>query len=372
MKLFSAAVLLCLAPAAYAGDLESAKAGQLPPIDAGTILNQIQNQHPFPQPNQTTLDTCVFTEFKNNKCYFRCQSGAVLVEPAVKPDFSSGEPAGACATHIIRPIPATQFPKGRYLGQNELRDLLRDPNPEVRKAAVKASRPHILNSYAQDPVLDILENAGERTDIRVEAARVLSHANGYSRVQDALAEIVRYGSQPKELRVMAYKALWSAADVNSRWQDFLVSAVKYDEKDRDARRAAIWALWGSVENTRPRDLLKDLLKYGNEEEATRIEAIKSLYGAMGHYDVKDLMTDLVKNSSERKPVRLAAIFALSAANGDSRVKDLLEDLSERASDPDLRVAAIEALSPDMTKVREYFHLGYRLDNGGFVSPIDKE
>jgi len=75
---------------------------QLP--DAGSIWNQINNQHnPFPQP-PTTLDYCVFTEFKNNKCLFKCESGAILVEPAQKPDFSTGEPAGACATHIIRPI----------------------------------------------------------------------------------------------------------------------------------------------------------------------------------------------------------------------------------------------------------------------------
>ena len=87
------------------------RAPQLPPVDAGTIWNQINNNHnPFPQPNQTTLDYCVFTEFKNNKCLFKCQSGAILTEPAVKPDFSTGEPAGACATHIIRPI-TSPFPK---------------------------------------------------------------------------------------------------------------------------------------------------------------------------------------------------------------------------------------------------------------------
>lgn len=79
---------------------DSAK--QLP--DAGSIWNQINNQHnPFPQP-PATLDYCLFTEFKNNKCLFKCESGAILVEPAQKPDFSTGEPAGACATHIIRPI----------------------------------------------------------------------------------------------------------------------------------------------------------------------------------------------------------------------------------------------------------------------------
>jgi len=84
------------------GDYRSADKQQIP--DAGSIWNQINNQHnPFPQP-PATLDYCVFTEFKNNKCLFKCESGAILTEPAQKPDFSTGEPAGACATHIIRPI----------------------------------------------------------------------------------------------------------------------------------------------------------------------------------------------------------------------------------------------------------------------------
>ena len=85
----------------YRGAAEN-KAAQLP--DAGSIWNQINNQHnPFPQ-QPTTLDYCLFTEFKNNKCLFKCESGDLRVEPAQKPDFSTGEPAGACATHIIRPI----------------------------------------------------------------------------------------------------------------------------------------------------------------------------------------------------------------------------------------------------------------------------
>jgi len=94
------------------GDYRSADKQQMP--DAGSIWNQINNQHnPFPQP-QTTLDYCMFTEFKNNKCLFKCESGAILTEPAVKPDFSTGEPAGPCATMIIRPVkpafPAVKAP----------------------------------------------------------------------------------------------------------------------------------------------------------------------------------------------------------------------------------------------------------------------
>ena len=92
------------------GDYRDADKQQMP--DAGSIWNQINNQHnPFPQPQPTTLDYCIFTEFKNNKCLFKCESGAILTEPAQKPDFSTGEPAGACATHIIRPVKPAFTPK---------------------------------------------------------------------------------------------------------------------------------------------------------------------------------------------------------------------------------------------------------------------
>jgi len=116
-------ILFTLAAPLLAAD-KADKAPQLPPIDAGAILNQINNQHPFPQPVQTTLDTCVMTEFKNNKCYFKCQSGAILVEPAIKPDFSTGEPAAQCASYIIRPIPAPFQNKAGAGDMNITRALL--------------------------------------------------------------------------------------------------------------------------------------------------------------------------------------------------------------------------------------------------------
>lgn len=367
MKKMSAIVLL-------AGLAPLPAAAQLPPVDAGTILNQIQNsQNQFPQvPPPVTIDTCVFTEFRNNKCIFKCESGAVLSEPAVKPDFSSGEPAGACATHIFRPVrPSPAFYK--QLTSSQLEDLLEDPNPEVRLAAVKSAKKYILNSFAQEPVLDIFRNGRERADIRVEAARTLSYASGYYKVTDAFRDLLRYSNgEPRELRVMTYKALFQAAAHNSSYQDFLTDAVKYSEKDKAARLAAVWALFDSSQNSRPQDLLIDLVKYGGEEEAVRIEALKSLYGAMGHYRVKDLALDTAKSGSEPKAVRLAAIKALSAANGDSSVRSFLDDTMRREQDPQLRAAAIWAAAPDLMEVREYFHLGYLLQNGGYVSPIERE
>jgi len=373
MKIISTALLLAgLAPASVSAGTDLSRAAQLPPIDAGTLLSQLQNsQNQLPQTGQAKLDLCVFTDFKNNKCYFSCQSGAILTEPAVKPDFSSGEPAGACATHILRPVrPGREMNK--TISASQLETLLEDSNPEVRKAAVKSARNYILNNFANEPVLEIFKNRNERADIRVEAARTLSYASGSYKVQDAFTELLKYGTAPRELRIMTYKALYGAAAANSRHQDFLVDAVKYNEKDRDARRAAVWALFASAQNAKPMELLTDLVKYGNEEELTRVEAVKSLYRTAGNARVRDLLKDLVNNDSERKQVRLVAIKALSGAQGDSSVQRFLEELIHNERDPELRVAAIEAAAPDLTALREYFHLGYKLENGAYVSPIEKE
>lgn len=373
MKIISTALLLAgIVPASLSAGTDLSRAAQLPPIDAGTILSQIQNsQNHFPLPVQAKLDMCVFTEFRNNKCYFSCQSGAILTEPAVKPDFSSGEPAGACATHILRPVRRSGL-IDKNISSSQLAALLQDPSPEIRKAAVKSARNYILNNFANEPVLEIFKNRNERADIRVEAARTLSYASGSYKVQDAFTELLKHGSAPRELRVMTYKALYGAAAANSRHQDFLVEAVKYNEKDRDARRAAVWALFASAQNAKPMELLTGLVKYGNEEELTRIEAVKSLYSVAGNARVRDLLKDLIRDGNERKPVRLTAIKALSGALGDSSVQRFLEDLIHDERDPELRVAAIEAAAPDMAALREYFHLGYKLENGGYISPIAKE
>ncbi|MBU2573146.1 MAG: HEAT repeat domain-containing protein [Elusimicrobia bacterium] len=312
-------ILAGLAPMGWSGGMENDRS-PLPQIDAGGILNQIQNsRNDFPQPNPTAPDL-----------------------------------------------------KDKHISSSQLKDLLRDSNPEIRKAAVKSARTYILNSFAYERVMDILENANERLDIRVEAARTLSYAAGNSRIRESLVDIIKYGNNPRELRVMSYKALWGVAGGHSRIQDFLRDAIKYSEKDLDARRAAIWAIFDATRNSRPREVLLDLLRYGNEEELTRIEAVKSLYGAMGYSRVKELMMDLVRNSNEKKPVKLAAIAALSGASGDSRVQNFLKDLMRYGADTEIKTAAIEAAAPNMAKIREYFHLGYKVENGGFVSPIEKE
>lgn len=367
MKIILSLILLAgIAPGARSGETENMRAAQLTDIDAGTVM-----QRPtLPQPGLVKLDLCVLSGMKNNKCHFKCQSGAVVIEPAVRPDFGTGEPAGPCSPYITREIKteATQ----KYLNTNQLADLMEDANPEVRKAAVKTAKSQLNNYSTLEHVLEMFKNRQERADVRAEAARTLSYAAGDYKVQDALKNLLKYGgAEPRELRVMTYKALWAATG-NYSVQDFLMDAVKYNEKDPQARRAAIWSLFNVCNNSTAQSLLTDLIKYGNEEEAVRVEAIKSLFAVVGNYNIKDLFKDLLHNASEKKAVRLVALKALSGVANDYAVQNIFNDIIRYERDAELRVAAVAASNPDIAELREYFHLGYRLQNGGFVSPIEKE
>lgn len=257
----------------------------------------------------------------------------------------------------------------RDLNTAQLTALLRDRNPEVRKSAVRAAKRHIQNNYANEPVLELLLSAGERADIRVEAARTLSYAGGYRKVQEALASVAVSAAEPVELRVMSYKALFDAAAGGSRLQEQLCEAVRA-EKEPQVRRAAIWALFGSAQAVRVQDALLEAAE-PRESEADRIEALKSLYPAVGYPRVKNLYRSLAADAKIAKRVRLVSIKALSGAR-DSSVERLLEDLVRTESDGELRAAAVAALEPDEAELRGYFHLGYRAQSGVYVSPIEAE
>lgn len=258
----------------------------------------------------------------------------------------------------------------KSLNSAQLTELLWSPDPEIRKAAVRSAANHIQNSYANEPLLRIFADRAERADIRVEAARALSGAAGYLKVQNAFTGLLERGAEPLELRVMTYKALYSAAAASPRLQEFLLAAVRRNEKDPAARRAAVWALFPAAQTPRVQAELAGLAGDG-EDELTRIEAVKSLYGANGTPRVKELFRELAHSAVEPKPVRAAAILALSGTQ-DSSVERFLLNLIRTEQDPELRAAAVSALEPDQARLRDYFHLGYRLQNGAYVSPLEKE
>ena len=261
-------------------------------------------------------------------------------------------------------------PASKYLNMNDLLALLRDSDPAVRKAALRSSKTLIANNRVYELAMDMLRDQGEWPGIRLEAARALSYAAQYPKVQDVLAQTARNNSEPVELRIMAYKALWSSANGYSRVTQFLIDSVGL-EKDPAVRRAVIWAMFDSTRNNKTRDLLTNLLRYREEDEAARIEIIKSLYTGMTYQQTQDIVMAMINDPAETKPVKITALLSLSGVSG-SRVQQFLEAVIRNAKDPDLRGAAVEAVSPSPDRLREYFHLSYMVTNGGVVNPIERE
>ena len=122
IKLFLG-LLAGLAPLAWPAGLEDLRSAQLADMNAGRV--QEMELARFPQPELVKLDMCVLSEMKNDRCYFKCESGAVTTEPAVRPDFSAGEPVGPCAPYITRQIKVFAD-AGKNSGRASARELFFD------------------------------------------------------------------------------------------------------------------------------------------------------------------------------------------------------------------------------------------------------
>lgn len=259
------------------------------------------------------------------------------------------------------------------LGQQEeetLVELLRDRDPEVRRAAVRALKPYVGRRIStRDRVLEVLRDGREAEAVRYEAVKTLSAASGYREVYDRLLELAKRG--PEGLRAIAYKALYWQAAARSDVRDDVEEAARR-EREPAVRRAAIWALFASAANSRTRDILLDIARRDADEE-TRVEALKSLYGVRGNSDARDLTYDMARGRGASGAVRVAAILTLSHRfNNDER--DLLQDIAERDPDPAARRAAITALGgPNQEELIRYFHLVRRDSNGVLIGdPLDYE
>ena len=65
-------------------------------------------------------------------------------------------------------------------------------------------------------------------------------------------------------------------------------------------------------------------------------------------------------------------ITISGATGNPQVMNLLYNVIRYERDPELRAAAVWASAPDMAHAREFFHLGYYMADGTYVSPIEGE
>lgn len=290
----------------------------------------------------------------------------VLAVPAV----ASSDAAFSAAVSGARAQMTASFASTSWNEERALLDLLRDPNAEVRRQAVRSLKVWVSQrTSTRDAVLDLYKNSNEDLAVRREAAKTLSVVTTYSDVHNALLDYARRGSDAG-LRAISYKALyWEAASRPSVRDDVLDAARR--ENTPAVRLAAIWALFVTNDN-RVKDTLVDIARRDGSE-AARVEALKSSYGLMGYNETRDAAYDLARDANTPAAVRRAAIL-LHSNRVTSSQKDMLEDIARSDRDPAMRTAAIVALgNPRSDELMTYFHLVRRDRNGVMVGdPLDAE
>lgn len=261
------------------------------------------------------------------------------------------------------------FRLASYQEREALLELLRDPDPAVRRSAVRSLKNYVAQtSEARERVLQVYRTESEDPGVRYEAAKTLSLVANHGDVRERLADYARRGDDAS-LRAISYKALYFSAASTSYSRDILREAARR-ESDKRVRLGAIWGLFLSSNQFDVRDALLDIVR-GDGDDDVRVEALKSLYHAMAYSEVRDRVYDLARDSSADASLRTPAILLLSAVV-NSRHQELLVELARREANPALREAAVMAMNPGDERIVRYFHLSQRTDSGRYLDPLERE
>ncbi len=257
------------------------------------------------------------------------------------------------------------------LQERELIRLLQDKDPNVRLAALKYAKEssRLNNTRVRRQIVLMASNSNEFINVRLEAVKTLYQISRYSDVRDFLLAAAQKAPEPA-IRAMAYKALHGQAKSRTKVRDRIMALAKR-EKDFNVRRAMIWSLFECGSDRDVRKILLDTVKNTKTDMILRVEALKSLYGAMGYSDIRRFMAQVATYEKTPMELRIPSILALSGVNS-SDTRRALERLMTHPN-PAIRSAAVEAAAgPNTREMRDYFHLGYKLENGTYVSPIENE
>lgn len=298
---------------------------------------------------------------------------SLAVAPPPAAAAAAGSDFGAQAFAAQRAVGLRPGPRGfllaSYQEREALLELLRDPDPAMRRSAVRALRHYVAQTRdARERVLELYRDEREDLGVRLEAAKTLSYVANYNEVRESLSDYAR-GGRDAGLRALSYKALYFAAASSSQPRDVLREAARR-ESDKRVRLGAIWGLFLASNQLDVRDTLLDIALRDADLEA-RVEALKSLYHAMVYSEVRERIRGLARDSSEDAVLRVPAVLLLSAVV-DSRARDLLVELARRGSHPALREAAVIALNPADERLVRYFHLTQRTDTGRYIDPLERE
>ncbi|MFH1726495.1 MAG: HEAT repeat domain-containing protein [Elusimicrobiota bacterium] len=255
------------------------------------------------------------------------------------------------------------YSKGRIVkslgrADDELMDLTRDADPQIRAAAAWALRDYVSGRYrVEDRLLAMALNEKEDAEVREAAIKSLSRASNH-RAHDALIDLAKDRDAAAPLRVAALKALYSRTFDYGPAQDAALELLKDGKQPLEVRKGAAWSLFGSVGKYRSWSALLEVLQDDGEDASLRVEAARSLYYAVfDQHKVRQAVWGIAKDAREPSDLRKTTVLALHSALSDYRIEEWLRELAQDSRQPELRLAAITALKPLMSEeMLSYFHL----------------
>jgi hypothetical protein len=280
---------------------------------------------------------------------------APAAEAASAPSFE--QLIAAPARELIPAIKRQAF-DGR--DEESLIALLSDQDPSVRAQAARALKPYAPNSSrAEAALLGVMDDSWQPESVRREAVKSLAWAARNQRTRERLAALARDGGQAASLRGIACKALWLMAGQDSRTAETLRGLLDDASEPEAVRAGAAWALFAATRDPRTQDALRERASDGSLSTplSVRWEAVRSLYLAMGERRVGEAVRAVAEDGWAPLPLRQAAVLAHHAVNTRQDAHQWLLELSADQSRPQLRHAALQALTDGPTlELARFFHL----------------
>lgn len=211
---------------------------------------------------------------------------------------------------------------------------------EIKIAAVKSLREYASDNQTLTTLKSIVLDRQADSLLRQEAVKVLAPELVNQRTSLDIVRMYRVETD-MDVKVAILKSLYLAAAGNRDMQNFVMKEF-FTANNAELQKAALFGLLASASNSRIGDELVRIAADKNLEADVRVEALKSLY----IYNVRrkeDLVEHLAQSESEPTTVRVAALKIIQTLPQSSSKRDFLMNVVNRASELDVRLAALDAL-----------------------------
>ena len=282
----------------------------------------------------------------------------------------------AAAVHALRAVRPAAFAEGST--QDQLLQLLDDPDQNVRAQAAKALREYAPSDRkVQDRLVAIMENGNDNLFVRKEAVKSLAVSAAQSNdLRRRLIAVAQGNNNPDTVRSIACKALYTTLAPGSAAndsRDALLSLLGENNERPAVRAGAAWGLFpDAAQNGKTQDALLTAANDQWLDADARAEAIRSLYfGLDQRRAIRESLRSLVDEVLTPMPTRFAAVVVFHRVNTESAVREWLQGLARDATPTQIRTAAIlaqtEGLNEDLAR---FFHVTDL--NGRALDPLANE